>query len=295
MIADREFVGRGDDDAPAVLITRKSDAATLETLNRRFSPVLVVIDSAPGATAISALGTPVVIYHESIFAPEFLRKAGEAMVPVCLPDSRFERFCRGAELNWVEPATTPEFQKACNDLDSAFRALVERLDVRRDRVLAEVYRATARLRNLLLSLPVSIRSYEQGLMATAHPTIAFEWSIAERLTALTARLPEAAALGEWEELILQELVAGFERLEELMRDDCPKQGALFASLQQSLSDQKRAAIIVGSPAPGAALRWALELPEPRGLGASAGISRRRRYAAWIMTARAWSTRYSSRT
>src|SRR5208282_5786611 len=201
MIANREFVGRGDEDAPAVLITRKSDTATLEALKKRFAPILVIIDAAPVATTISALGIPALIYHESIFAPEFLRKGGEAMVPVCLPDSRFERFCAGAELIWVEPPTSPQLQKAWEDLDSAFQALMERLDVRRDRVLADVYRATARLRSLLLSLPISIRSYEQGLMATAHPTIALDWSIAERLTTLSSRIAEVSALGDWEELI----------------------------------------------------------------------------------------------
>ncbi len=272
MIADREFVGRGDDDSPAVLITRKSDTPTLEALKRRFAPVLVVIDTASVGTAISTLGVPAVIYHESIFAPEFLRKGGGTMVPVCLPDSRFERFCAGTELNWVEPVISPPLQKAWEDLDSAFQALMERLDVRRDRVLADVYRTTARLRNLLLGLPVSIRSYEQGLMATAHPTIALDWSIAERLTGLSARIPEVAALGDWDELIIQELVAGFGRLEELLRDFSPKHEGLIASLQRSLTEQKPATVIVASPTFGAALSWALELPEPRGLGATAGIS-----------------------
>ena len=272
MIEDREFVGRGDEDCPAVLITRKSDAATLESLKRRFSPILVVVDAAPIATTISTLGIPAVIYHESIFAPEFLRKGGETMVPVCLPDSRFERFCAGAELNWVEPVMSPQLRKTWEDLDSAFQALMDRLDVRRDRVLADVYRTTVRLRNLLLGLPVGVRSYEQGLMATAHPTIAFDWSIAERLNALSSRVPEVAALGDWEELIIQELVAGFGRLEELLRDFSPKQQGLIASLQQSLANQKPASVIVASPTLGAALRWALELPEPRGLGTSAGIS-----------------------
>lgn len=272
MIADREFVGRGDDDSPAVLITRRSDTATLEALKRRFQPVLAVLDAAPVAATVSALGIPSVIYHESIFAPEFFRKGGEALVPVCLPDSRFESFCAGAELRWVEPVMSPLLQKAWDDLDSAFKALMERLDVRRDRVLADVYRTTARLRNLLLSLPISIRSYEQGLMNTAHPSVAFDWSIAERLAALGSRMAEVAALGDWEELIFEEIITGFGRLEELLRDYSPKYEGLVTSVQQSLGDGKPVAVIVSSPTFGAALRWALELPEPRGLGTSESIS-----------------------
>jgi hypothetical protein len=272
MIADREFVGRGDEDAPAVLITRKSDTATLRAIERRFEPILLAVDSAPRAIAIPNLAIPTVIYHESIFAPEFLRKSSEALVPVCLPDSRFERFCEGAELTWAEPPITPELKNAWEDLDSVFQTLLELLDSRRERVLTDVCRMTTRLRNLMLSLPVSIRSYEQGLMATTHPTIALEWSIAERLTALSSKIAEVAALGDWEELVIQELVAGFRRLEELLRDFSPKYDGLVASLKAGLTVLKPVAIIVGSTVFGAALRWALELPEPRGLGTFTGIS-----------------------
>ncbi|MFB3921428.1 MAG: DrmE family protein [Terriglobia bacterium] len=272
MIEDREFLGRGDEDCPAVLITRKFDTATLEALTRRFAPILVVVDAAPIATTLSTISIPTVIYHESIFAPEFLRKSGEAIVPVCLPDSQFERFCSGAELNWVEPAMSSELQKSWEDLDSAFQVLMERLDVRRDRVLADAYRTTARLRNLLLCLPVGIKSYEQGLMATAHPSIAFDWSISERLNAISAKVPEVAALGEWEKVIIDELVAGFGRLETLLRDSSPKHQGLIASIQRSRSEGKRAIVIAASSTVGAALEWALQLPEPRGLGTCEGVS-----------------------
>ena len=272
MVEGREFVGRGDEDSPAVLITRRSDSATLDTIKRRFDPMIVAVDSALLASGVSTLGIPAVIFHESIFAPELLRKGRESISPVCLPDSRFEHFCTATELDWVEPEMSQPLQKTWEDLDSAFRALMEQLDVRRNRVLADVYRATARLRNLLLSLPVSIRSYEQGLMATVHPTVAFDWSIAERMNALSARIPEVAALGDWEECIVKELVAGFERLEELLRDFSPKHESLVASIRQGLADQNPISIIVASPTFGAALRWALELPEPRGLGTSTGIS-----------------------
>ncbi len=272
MIEDREFVGRGDEDRPAVLITRRSDTATLDAIRRRFDPILVMVDDAPAESRISIAEIPMVIIHESIFAPEFMRKGGESMVPVCLPDSRFEQFCAATELDWIEPVMLPPLEKTWQDLDSAFQALMEQLDVRRDRVLADVYRTTARLRNLLLSLPVSIRSYEQGLMAAVHPTVAFDWSIAERMNVLGARIPEVAALGDWEECIIQELVAGFGRLEKLLRDFSPKHESFIASIKQSLAYQKPVAIIVASPTLGTALRWALELPEPRGLGTTADIS-----------------------
>jgi len=53
MIEDREFVGRGDEDRPAVLITRRSDTATLDVIRRRFDPILVMVDDATVAGRIS--------------------------------------------------------------------------------------------------------------------------------------------------------------------------------------------------------------------------------------------------
>jgi len=50
-----------------------------------------------------------------------------------------------------------------------------------------------------------------------------------------------AALGEWEELILQNSLMGFHRLVELLRQDSPKRGPLLAAINESVSKSRRVA------------------------------------------------------
>jgi len=93
----------------------------------------------------------------------------------------------------------------------------------------------------LLSLPVGIEQYEQGLKVSGQPeSLWYGWSITEPLQALESGLREMAALGEWEELILQELVDGFHCLVEMLRRDSPKaELLLLMSLFRSMELQGR--------------------------------------------------------
>ncbi|MGH9426772.1 MAG: hypothetical protein ACRD2L_10795, partial [Terriglobia bacterium] len=225
VLAGRQYLGRGDEAGPAVLITRKSDRDTLRALQKRYRPLLAIFDAHAVVVPNSGVGTPTIFYHESIFAPELTRRAAGQVVLCSLPDARFERFCAQADLRVIEPQESENLTRIWKDADGALQALIERMDQRRDQVVVEVQRAASRLRNLLLSLPVGIEPYEQALLASGQPeSFWYGWSITQPLQALESRLPEMAALGEWEELILQELVDGFHRLAELLKQDSPKRG-----------------------------------------------------------------------
>lgn len=271
VLAGRQYLGRGDEAGPAVLITPKADQENLRGLCGRYHPLLVVVD-ANAAVVLprdGSDGTPTLVYHESIFAPELARREADRMVLCCLPDSRFEQFCAGASLRVVEPPEPRELTQAWKDVDGALQALIDRLGQGRTRVLAEIQRSALRLRNLLLSLPVGIDQYEQGLKVSGQPeSLWYGWSITEPLQALESRLPEMAALGEWEELILQELVDGFHRLVEMLRRESPKTDALLAAIRDSEAKSRRMALVVASHSVATALKWVIRFPLPHGLGVS---------------------------
>jgi hypothetical protein len=75
-----------------------------------------------------------------------------------------------------------------------------------------------------------------------------------------------AALGEWEELILRELVEGFQRLGEFLRQDSPKKEPLVTALNGSLAASRRVALVVTSPSVASGLKWVIRFPQPYGLG-----------------------------
>lgn len=186
-----------------------------------------------------------------------------------LPDARFERFCAQADLHIIEPQESESLTRIWKDADGALQALIERMDQRRDRIIVEVQRTASRLRNLLLSLPVGIEPYEQALLASGQPkSLWYSWSITQPFQTLESKLPEVAALGEWEELILQELVDGLHRLVELLRQDSPKRGPLLTAINESLSKSRRVALVVTSQSVANGLRWVIRFPEPLGLGLS---------------------------
>ena len=265
-IASRENIGRGDDSGPAVLITRNLTKNGLAELQRRFRPFLVLFDAHGGVIPASGDGTPAVVYHRSIFATE-LTGPGDDLVLCCLPDARFERFCSEATLRVIEPDEPDSLAKTWSEVDSALQALTERLDHYRSRLLVEVHRASSRIRSTLLSLPVGISCYEQALRLSGQPEeLWYPCSITQPLQALESRVPELGALGEWEEFVLSELVAGFRQLEEHLRDYSPKREAVLAAIQESLTRQKRVALVVTGLSLAEGLKWALRLPEPFGLG-----------------------------
>jgi hypothetical protein len=266
LIASREHVGRGDNSGPALLIVRATKRTNLADLRDQFRPFLVIVDAHGLAVPGGETETPSVIYHNSIFSPE-IASATDGLVLCCLPDARFERFCNEATLRLVEPQEPAELTAACNEVDGALQALTEQLDERRHRVLAEVHRAASRLRNVLFSLPVGIETYEQALVVASgkREGLWYPWSVTEPLNSLENRLPEVAALGEWEELILTELVAGFRKLEELLRTYSPKREAVLDAIQESLGRGRRAALVVKGETFAEGLRWAAHLPHGLGL------------------------------
>ena len=266
LIASREHVGRGDDAGPALLIVRATQRTNLAELRDRFRPFLVILDAHGLAVPDREAETPSVVYHSSIFSPE-LASAADGLVLCCLPDARFERFCNEATLRLVEPPEPTELTAACNEVDGALQALTEQLDERRNRVLAEVHRAASRLRNVLFSLPVGIETYEQALVVASgkREGLWYPWSVTEPLNSLEYRLPEVAALGEWEELILTELVGGFRKLETILRAYSPKREAVLGAIQESLGRGRRAALVVKGETFAEGLKWVAHLPHGLGL------------------------------
>lgn len=267
LIASRQHLGHGDDAGPALLITRRSDRDTVHKLISRYTPLLVLVHAPEVTVPSMSADAPTVIYHESIFSPALAREEPEKITLCCLPDARFERFCSQARLCFVEPGEAENVRRLWADVDGALQSLIERVDQRRDRVVVEVHRAASRLRNLLLSLPVGIQSYEKALLASGLPPALWHgWSVSELLQALESRIPEMAAIGEWEDLILRELVDGFRRLEDLLKHDSPKREPLLSAVRESLAQSRRVVLLVNAPSLATGLRWAARLPEPLGLG-----------------------------
>lgn len=266
LIASREHVGRDDDSGPALLIVRATKRTNLAELRSLFRPFLVIVDAHGLAVPAGEAEIPSVIYHSSIFSPE-IASATDGLVLCCLPDARFERFCTEATLRLVEPQEPTELTTACNEVDGALLALTEQLDERRSRVLAEVHRAASRLRNVLFSLPVGIDTYEQALVVASgkREGLWYPWSVTEPLNSLENRLPEVAALGEWEELILTELVAGFRKLESILRAYSPKREAVIGAIQESLGRGRKAALVVKGETFAEGLKWVAHLPHGLGL------------------------------
>lgn len=267
-IASREHLGRGDDSGPALVLVRATKRTNFAELRDRFRPFLVIVDAHGLAVPDGEPETPSLVYHKSIFSPD-LASATDGIVLCCLPDARFERFCGKAVLRLVEPRESAELVEACSQVDGALQALTERIDDRRNQLLVEVYRSSSRLRNVLFSLPVGIETYERALVASGQPDGRwYHWSVTEPLSSLESRLPEVAVLGDWEELILSELVEGFRKIEALLQTGSPKGEAVLNTIQESIALGRRAALIVKGQAFAEGLKEAARFPPPYGLGLS---------------------------
>ena len=246
LIASREHLGRGDTAGPSLLITRASRKVAfrgsnktpesacfsrvfevllepLKVLQERFRPFLIIFDAHGLAVTKTGDETPSLIYHESIFAPELVEQSlDEEMVLCSLPDARFEQFCSEATLRMVEPEERSDVTNAWRDIDGALLALTEYISEARNETILEVHRAALRLRGIMLSLPVPIRAYEQSLLASGTPEESCAlWSTKSVLQYLETRRAQMAALGEWEELLVSELLTGFHRLERFYRNILP--------------------------------------------------------------------------
>ncbi|MDI3461492.1 MAG: hypothetical protein OJF50_000313 [Nitrospira sp.] len=268
ILEGREYLGRDDSAGPGVLITRRMDKDKLRALQDQYKPLLAVFDAHGVAVTSDDLETPSIFYHESIFSRDLVSPEHEQVVLYCLPDARFERFCSQASLCIIEPQEPHNLTLSWKRADGAIQALIERMDQRADRVIVEVYRSATRLRNVLLSLPVGVQCYEQALITSGQPeSLWYDWSITQPLLALESRLPEMAALGQWEELILQELVQALRELSAiLLQQDSPKREPLLSSIRDSLARSRRVALVVSGPTIASGLQWVIRVPEPYGLG-----------------------------
>src|SRR5262249_12957031 len=162
-----------------------------------------------------------------------------------------------------EPEEPPDVANAWQDVDGALLALTEHVVEARDQTILEVHRVASRLRSIILTLPVPSRAYEQSLLASGTPEESCEvWSTQSLLQYVEARRVRMAALGEWEELLVSELLAGFHRLEGLVAETSPKQEALLATIKESLGRSRRVALVVNGEPFADALRWAITLPAP---------------------------------
>lgn len=266
-VTGRQYLGRGDDEGPALLITRRVDKTSLRLLWERYKPILAIFDAHCMIASTNSLGTPTLVYHESIFSPELAQTADEELVCYCLPDNRFEHFCSQTRLNIIEPEESPELMATWNDIDGAIQALTELVDQRRDRVVMEVYRAAIRLRGILLSLPVAIQLYESMLQMTNQTENShYMFSVRQSIQFLENRSAEMTAIGEWEELILQELVTGFRQLEGLLQQRSPKMEPVITAINNSLRQSRRAVLIVNDQKYAEVLELIAGSPEPYGWG-----------------------------
>lgn len=267
IIASREHLGRGDGLGPAVLIVRRSDRENLRELQERYTPLLAIVDSQNGAIRPGGLEFPFLVFHRSIFAPEMTTEHQESCPPLCLPDAKFDHFCNQSNLDIIQPEEVGIATKTWNDIDGALQALMERVNERRHPVLLEIRRSTLRLRNLLLSLPSGIQQYEQSLILSGQPeSLWYNWSITQPLQALENRMPEVAAIGEWEEFIVQEFLSGFQEIQSQSLKDSPKLAPLISLIRGKLNESRRCVLVVSGQAYATALRCLISLPSPLGFG-----------------------------
>jgi hypothetical protein len=267
-IAAREFLGRTDDAGPAVLILRRSDGEALARVIEKHRPFFIFQHTRQPAPS-SGWHVPNVVCHDSIFAPELSELDPVRDVYACMADTAFEAFCKSCQFVITRPELPSEVARLLADVDGAIASLLEELDKRPHRVMRDVARTSLRVRILLWSLPVGVETYEVGLALAQLPaSLRFRSSLTRLIEALQARVPEMAALGDWEQLIVQVLLEDFRKLTGLLAHDTPKRGMLRAVLsRQSEGNSSSAAVfIVENKTFGNALRQALAFPEPSGLG-----------------------------
>jgi ssDNA-specific exonuclease RecJ len=265
-IDDREYLGRGDESGPALLITRKAERENLCALHDKYDFLLGIFDLH--GVSDWGLKMPLLYYHKSIFAPVFTRLINSPVIAQCLPDSKFDHFCSQSKINVLIPEENEELAHALGEIDSALQALLARMDQRRDIVVVQVFSSAQDIRNILLSLPIGIEQYENALRMSAPESLWFACSITQPLEALEGRLPEMAHFGEWEEFLLQSLVENFRKIVSRLMKDSPKRQLMVDTIEKALNQNRGVAIIVNRETVAKALRVLLRLPTPFGFNVS---------------------------
>lgn len=266
-IASREYFGRGDDSAqerPALLIARPCDADGLALIARNHRPYLTIIDTDALPTDTTRHIAPTIAYHESLFAPELAR-----LVPgtvYCLPDQQLKTFTDASTITLLEPHADPSLTEAWEAADFALSLLIADADRARDRTTRQIERAASLLRNVLLALPVGVDAYEQAVVyAQQPPASAYDASITEPLDALGHRLPEMTARGALQHDILKEVVKGFRTITNALRSASPKAPVIIQTVNESIANGRRVAVVAPNTAAAAAMTWISRLPAPHGL------------------------------
>lgn len=266
-IANRQHLGRGDTLGAAVIVARSAQGTSIKKLVDRFSPFMILVDADDIAIPRNGAESPTIIYHDSIFAPALTKTTDDQMRVHCLPDARFEQFCAQAKVQIIEPPESTELATAWGDADGAILALLQQSQSRRSGVIGDVTRTAMQLRTTLLGLPIGVTAYEQALLVGGLPEgFTFTHAVTEPLQTLVSRLPEVAAIGEWEEFLFSELLRAFRQLVELQQDSSPKHGPISTAIRETLDQGRRAALVVKAHTCTNAIQWILRWPSPLGFG-----------------------------
>ncbi len=262
LVGPREYLGRGDEEGPAILLVRPFELADLREICAVQRPVLALVDLQGVARPPELRGVPTLVFHDSVFSSGLLRVSASGG-PVLLPDSALESFARGSQFCIVEPSVSETVSRAWERLDGALQLLLERTNERHHSVLRETLRVALRLREILLQLPLGLASYEQCLVLSGlHESLWDGWSATRLLQSLGNRRAEMGALGEWEEMLFAELVDSFHEISGMLQNHAPKTEAVL----MALDDGSRAVLVSTSRVVAGALNAACGFPQPLGLG-----------------------------
>lgn len=263
-VAAREHLGRGDEEGPALLIVRSFDDSVLRDVCGAKAPVLALIDLPATSRLPHLQNIPTLVFHDSVFAPGLSGGGGLGGL-VLLPDSRLELFARMSRFSVVEPSVPESARDTWQLLDGALQLLVERVEERHHSVLRECMRIALRLREILLQLPVGLIAFEQSLVLSGLPESLWDgWSAVRLLQTLENRGAEVSALGEWEAMVFNELVAAFRTASGMLAHQAPKTDSILASTESG----RTVVVISTSRVVAAALNASCGLLPPLGLGIS---------------------------
>lgn len=266
-VAMREYMGRGDDADPAVLIISGTSDKNQKRIADRYRPILTVID---GATVRSRKEPDKhqIIFHESVFSEELGRLQVERRNICVLPDQDFDEFCAKSSLSVVADEPTPEVAETTGQIDSAILALVEIHDRKKSKVINDFYRIVRKLRLLVAGIPVGVSLYESALAISGRDGGSGQIiSIRKLLSVLETRMTEVAIFGEWEELVCAELVIQFKKLVSLIELMSAKTGPLTKTIKGALEGSHHPLIVMSRDRNLSEVqKLLLTMPEPFGLG-----------------------------
>ena len=228
--------------------------------------------------------TPSVVYHNSIFSPELASATKVLSSAACpMPDSSvLQRSGSAAGRATGACGTRGGVQRGGR---RHFRHSTERLDERMNRVLAEVHRAASGCGTCFSACRSVSKLTSRRFVASGQPDgLWYPWSVTEPLNSLENRLPEVAALGEWEELILSEWSedsASSKRFSGRIRQN--RRRCLLPSRRASQGGRK-AALIVKGQAFAEGLKWTPDSPSLTVLDSLPSNARQSRRMTWTDSA-----------